>query len=207
MGVISKTLRQFIPLPEDANGAIQRTYRSLVLVGHSLGGVLIRQAVADQMIEHDNLRSNPNPSPTQEARSVWLNGSLRLFAPALFGFDPRDFRGFFYRFLIETPTLKTFMQPALESLAVYQDLKEGSRRLAQLQKTTESLSIKYPAMPSLRGHLLFGTKDRVVYMDRYACDPVYDLEEDQDHTSVCKPTVRYLKPLEFVGYVRNSSSL
>ena len=200
MGILSPVLRKFIPIPEERDRAIERHYRRLILVGHSLGAVLIRQAIVDQAIEYGTLLSTVDPPPDQVARSAWLDGELRLFAPAIFGFDPVGFRGFFYRFLIEMPKLKIFIGPSLTSFAMYQDLEEGSRRLIELQKRTELLFSKYPLMPSLRGHLLFGAKEHVVYMDRYTCDPVYEIEEAQDPCSICKPDVSYLKPMEFVGH-------
>jgi len=43
-------------------------------------------------------------------------------------------------------------------------------------------------------------------MERFECDPVCEIVEEQDHVSVCKPRPSYTKPLDFVGYGLSKSA-
>jgi len=177
-------------------------YRSLILVGHSLGGVIIRQSLVDEAIAE--CAKSPGESDTTRQGITAANGCLlaavRLFAPASFGFEPARFPGYCYHLMMEMPRLGRFLRPVVHANPLCEDLQSGSHRLSQLRQRTESLAMQHPWMHALRAHLLFGSREQMVYMDRYDCDPVYRIVENQDHRSVCKPTVYYSEPLGFVSY-------
>ena len=181
-------------------------YRRLVLVGHSLGGVVIREAIVDAAIDYENNQRSVFRTTMLErppAAFQWLEGTIRLFAPAVFGFAPRQFAGFCYQLAAELPRLGRFLKPVLKSNPVHEELQADSERLLDLRRRTEALAAKFEWMESLRGHLIFGAKENIVYMDRYDCDPVYEIIEGHDHRSICKPNRLYRKPLEFVSYERS----
>ena len=176
-------------------------YRRLVLVGHSLGGVIIRQAIADAAVDYETSGAAGRATTEELPQQFhWLAGGIRLFAPAMFGFDPTRFTGFCYHLASEIPRLGRFLKPALHANPVHQELQPDSARLRETRKRTESMVSKYPWMDSLRAHLLFGARENIVYMERYDCDPVFEIVEEQDHQSVCKPNAWYQRPLEFVSY-------
>lgn len=196
---MSPAMRQFIPAPEDTDLGLRRFYSRLVLVGHSLGAVLIRAAMVDLCQDHENRLYSPAGSSQATVPAV-LNSELRLFAPAIFGFKPVGLKGFIFHFCLEHPKLKTFAKPALTAFApIHDDVKEGSARLEKLQERTEELSEKHPEWTCLRARTIFGTLEEIVYMDRYACDATPEFVEGQDHTSICKPNPAYTRPLEFVS--------
>jgi pimeloyl-ACP methyl ester carboxylesterase len=186
---------------EDTLVPLTESYQRLVMVGHSLGGVIIRQAVSDAALDFENTNDNEKmqggePNPTFR----WLASSVRLFAPAIFGFNPTQFAGFCYHLTAELPRLGTFLRPILHANAVHQELRQDSVRLREIRRLTEKFAAKYPWMESLRCHLIFGAEDTIVYTDRYDCDPVREIVEHQDHRSICKPDLNYRRPLEFVSY-------
>lgn len=179
---------------------VTQQYRRLVLIGHSLGGVIIRQALVDEAIAHENQDSESSGGEIAPVTASCLSAAVRLFAPAIFGFRPTHFGGFCYHFMTEQPRLRRFLRPLLRANPIHEELQFGSYRLQQLRNHTEALSGKYPWMQALRAHLMFGAGEHVVYMDRYDCDPVYRIVEAQDHQSICKPHLRYRDPLEFVNH-------
>jgi len=95
------------PLPLATN------YESAVFVGHSLGGVIVRQMVVEaasdvrsleEQVEgaraRSSLESEGAPSIGENPRYAFLksllSADIRLFAPGLFGFEPKNLAGFFY---------------------------------------------------------------------------------------------------------------
>jgi pimeloyl-ACP methyl ester carboxylesterase len=178
-------------------------YRRLVLVGHSLGGVIIRQAIVDEALSAGTThleRPNSVGGNLAPATERTLAASVRLFAPATFGFRPTSLGGFLYNLIAEDSKLGKFLRPAMPATPIHEDLKLGSERLQELRKRTEGLAEKYPWIQAMRAHLTFGEKENIVYMERYNCDPVYRIVENQDHQSICKPSPNYLGPVEFVRY-------
>jgi hypothetical protein len=180
------------PLP------LAASYSRLVLIGHSLGGVIIRQAVVDEAMTADNAR------PSSMTGKSPLSAAVRLFAPAMYGFDPTHFGGYCYNLISELPLLQKFLKPVLRANPPHQDLSPESHLLKELRRRTELLASKHPSMNALRAHLMFGTEEHIVRMDRYDCDPVFRVVEGQDHSSVCKPTPHYRLPLEFISYELSS---
>ena len=166
-----------------------------------MGCVIIRQTVVDAALDYVNSANKPlTQSGEVPADFRCLTGAVRLFAPAMLGFDPTNLPGFVYNLATEIPRLGRFLRPLLQSNPVHEDLQPEALRLREIRRRTESLAETYPWMQSLRGHLLFGRDDHTVFMDRYDCDPIFETVENQDHRSICKPTPQYLRPLEFVSY-------
>jgi hypothetical protein len=197
-------------LPDISISALPLTtrYRRLVLIWHSLGGVIIRQALVDEAIAYEGSHDPPSGGAGDGEREMGgcLSAAVRLFSPAIFGFEPTHFAGLCYNLLSENPTLGRFLRPVLRSNPISEDLQSGSHRLIELRRRTESLAGKYSWLQAFRAHLMFGTKESVVYMDRYDCDPVYAITEGQDHRSICKPNSHYKEPLAARGISHSSHS-
>jgi len=192
-------------------------YDALFLVGHSLGGVIIRQMVVElASILQGQMKQLAFAQAQAKAASGGadialeahlrpvLASSVRLFAPGLFGFEPTNLAGFIYHFAKAIPMLNHFLRVAASSNAVFKELAMGSSRLAELRRRTEDIA-RTEEWRALRANMLFGSDEEIVYMERYDCDPEIGIVESRDHTSVCKPTPAYRTPLEF-AYGRTSSA-
>jgi len=90
--------------------------------------------------------------------------------------------------------------------SLYQNLRPKSATLVNLQRETEMLRSKYPKIRALKASMLFGQHEYVVDIGGYSQDEFYGadaghkhVEPNQNHTTVCKPSVSYRKPLEFVA--------
>lgn len=157
-------------------------YEQLILVGHSLGGTILRKALlyADQK------------------RAAWLSKcALALFAPAHCGarisrYASRMVRVFpgVNRF---EGLLKFYIQPADE-------LHPESPFVTRLRADTERLADIYTATaPSpFRARCVFGTEERIVVADHYASDERHPEQNRRNHTDICKPTHLWKWPLEYI---------
>lgn len=170
---------------------LDREYRYACFVGHSAGGVVIRQAVADWVGMQEG---------TPVAGSDIRNASLRLFAPALMGASPSRWKGALHEALrLLGPAgaaARVVVDALLARSAAYGDLKPGSRILTTLQEATQNYWSKYK-YPALRAASVFGRGEDVVSPGRYAHDLVVPSQPGQSHTSICKPRTDYTVPLEF----------
>lgn len=194
-----KSLFNLAPLPEvrqvlkatkqQAQLLIPDKYESLYLVGHSRGGLVIRQALMELAVAW----KDPWTREREVMESILRAAEVRLFSPALFGYAPTGIQGVLY-YLMNQVNICAAM---LKSTSVHEELKLESIRLADLRKRTEQLAERYDWMRSMRAHLLYAEKD-IVHVDRYDCDPLYKTELGHSHTSVCKPNRSYLAPLRFI---------
>lgn len=128
-----------------------------------------------------------------------LQGKLRLFAPALFGYRPSGLLGA----IANSPGLGDLIDWSLVSSSpAYQALRnrktgQRSKFLSDdMQRRTEDLAARHPI---LRARVLWGSEEHVLDRGpgRYTTDVSRDQAEGKTHTSVCKPTPEYLHPLEF----------
>lgn len=146
-------------------------YRELILVGHSLGGVVLRKALSDCADAHEK----------GGARHPMLDAKLRLFSPAHFGYNPAGKlaalkeTGSLYDVL---STVKGRWSPA------YRDLQPDSEVLRAIRRRTERLSTNYPV---LRANILWAEPDHIVVPERYDTDLDDYTVPGQTHVSVCKP--------------------
>ena len=162
-----------------------RRYTHLILVGHSEGGAVIRNAV----IKHFNRKSLKR---SYRIRWKILMGSrISLFAPAIAGFRPTGFLGI----LMKMPWLGNTLDAILHKDAGYQDLSSGDF-LKDLKEQTEAAASKYPHK-ALRADIVWGYADKVVHPTKYAEDTEEFVEAD--HRGICKPRENYLHPLKFVS--------
>src|SRR5207245_2674231 len=104
------------PTP-DESPRMHTEYRELYLVGHSLGGVVLRESILDRAaIAQATKRTN------RESIAL-LNGHLRLFAPAMHGAKPSGWLGLAYHLLREIREIKPWMEALAESQTIVRQLK------------------------------------------------------------------------------------
>lgn len=202
---IRKRLPDFYPrLPEgflQTRDALLRepsdaTYSELFLVGHSLGGfvlrlMLLQQARAWLFEEREFDLGAPRPK--------LLGAKLRLFSPASAGFQPAGLLA------ILTSVFSVGMV-ALEGAPAFTALRRNSELLARTRDETEALILTHGAdLAALRAHVMWARPERVVERDGYRTD--YEAESlvpEQDHSDVCKPRPGYEQPRLFVQTGRHS---
>lgn len=85
------------------------------------------------------------------------------------------------------------MQPSLPKS------KAGQSDPSDFRTETETLYEKHKVQ-ALKAVSLFGEKEDVVFTGSYCHDEQLPTEKGHSHTSICKPTREYVKPLEFVTH-------
>lgn len=164
---------------------ISSPYEELVLVGHSLGGLVIRCALVDAAQEW--IHSIP-----RSARPIILCARTRLFSPASAGFRPAGLLG-----LAKALGILRIAGFVLWMSGPYQDLQPGSSMIAHTQERTEML-YRTTSEPALQASILWANPDEVVKAEWYATDMYRTSVRGQSHMTVCKPHDGYPRPWQFV---------
>jgi pimeloyl-ACP methyl ester carboxylesterase len=176
--------QMLMPRPERAGFP----YKQLILVGHSTGAVIIREAVLQEI--RPLIASTESPLKA----SFMLNAALRFFAPAHRGAMCSGVLGA----LLHLPMSEWILGGLLQSNPLFKNLQPGSPALEDIRRETEGLQDKFKEVSALFASSLFGEWEAIVHIGKYIHDPDYPTEPKQTHTSVCKPNIGFLKPLEFV---------
>ncbi len=171
-------------------------YKHLVFVGNSTGAVIIRQAVVEELrsLDESGQLALWNAAKDKSSSSPIVRALLRFFAPAHRGVLGAGWLGV----ALSLPVLRLFSTVWLHSNPLFRSLSSGNPVLEDLKATTERLHEKYPNIPALTARSVFGSQEAVVIIGGYQHDTVDPTVPEQSHTSVCKPTHAYTKPLEFV---------
>lgn len=182
-------------------------YKNLFLVGHSTGAVVIREAIRLKLKEvtargHDltnwfaqALRPGDAEYRDWFIARTFAGSFLRLFAPAHLGVMGAGLLGA----VSSLPRIEKVVNAYLRCNPLYQNLRQGSPTLVDLRRETEALYERHK-IQALKAVTLFGEKEDVVFTGSYFHDEQLPTEKNQSHTSVCKPTRQYVKPLEFVTH-------
>lgn len=173
-----------------------RAYKRIKLVGHSEGAVVIRQALLSRIQGMTHAAGQTTGAVTVEGgaskAAPVIDGTLSLFAPALFGYRPSGWLGA----LARSPVIGDLVDWVFSSTsAAYQDLKDPGGLLAKIETQTKPLVAEHPI---LKADILWGAKEHVVKQGQYEADKIVDVIAGGTHTSICKPTRGFLTPLEFV---------
>jgi len=198
---VSKHLSRFYPhVPTDllevggvrVRPAGTEPYRELLLVGHSLGGVVLRRALCDlaqSWIEH-------RETDPEALRPALLDATLRLFSPASAGFRSAGWLG-----LLQASAFWSALNMYLRRSSAYTDLQPRSDLLANTRQRTERLvSDHRQELAALRASILWANPDDVVLAERYDTDHVDDSVDGTSHITVCKPSNAYEMPWPFVEH-------
>jgi hypothetical protein len=164
-------------------------YSQLVLIGHSLGAVVIRQCIAKVLRKCKLQPEEPPPAWLQKCE-------MRLFAPAHLGFNPLSYKGLLFRL----PGWGALLNSFLLFSRSYSDIQKGSTLLQGLKSETETFAQQNPDLKCLHPRLLFGRLKDLVVPGGFACDYPSEFEDGVGHMGICKPTQQFLKPLEFIAY-------
>jgi pimeloyl-ACP methyl ester carboxylesterase len=171
-------------------------YKRLVLVGHSLGAVVIRQLILDLACQF----AIENCVPALQIKHIVetcpaLLANVCLISPAHLGFRPAGTLGALFSLSSLAGVLRTF----LAFYRAFSELEPDSALLKSLRQRTEALAVRYPQLSALSAKSLWAENDDVVVMDRFDCDPPMTYASGRNHVNVCKPLRNYLKPLEFLA--------
>jgi pimeloyl-ACP methyl ester carboxylesterase len=164
-------------------------YRRLILVGHSLGAVVIRRLIADECVD-------VSQSGSLELSAAIRVAELRLFAPAHKGFRPSARK----RVLWKAPILGAALQLFASSHRAFLDLVEGCDTLQQLQRETEQAALAFPSLAALRPHVLWDELEDIVVVGRYDTDQPRFIRKvgGRNHIDVCKVYEDYKEAAYFV---------
>ena len=180
-------------------------YERLILVGHSLGGVVIRQSIVD-IIKLWEAERKPALSIAGKPTffgSV-LCAELHLFSPALHGTSFMGLPGIIYEFPVTRWLFELLLNTSSPS---YKQLTPPSVPLVALEEATNIYNLRY-GFPGLGARIYYAENDRIVSDLVYASDPPAAYIPGQTHASVCKPCSGYLQPLELIqrAPIRNASA-
>jgi pimeloyl-ACP methyl ester carboxylesterase len=167
-------------------------YDELLLVGHSLGGLVLRRALSDlaqNWIEGQD-------SDREARRPALLDAKLRLFSPASAGFRSAGWLG-----LLQASAFWPALNMYLRRSSAYTDLQPKSEVLTNTRQRTERLVSNHRReLTALQASILWANPDDVVLAERYDSDPVDDSADGASHTTVCKPSDTYETPWPFVEH-------
>jgi pimeloyl-ACP methyl ester carboxylesterase len=142
-----KTLKG-VSAPRVAGKGTGRTYKSVLFVGHSMGGVVVRESVARV----------GKRLPATVLASQWpvtLRRSPRLFAPAHHGFLQADALAGVMGLHPAPGVLFAWWQ--VRRARAYPDLKPGSPLLVSLESKTKELIAAHPTIPAFKAVVQWGS--------------------------------------------------
>lgn len=179
-------------IPHLPDGSPQtEKYIELYLVGHSLGGVVLRESILDRA-------AIAQASKRATTKSIaLLNGQLRLFAPAMHGAEPSGWLGLTYHLLSEIKEIKPWFNALAESSTIIRQLSRESDKLKRLHDETDRLAT-VTDYPALVADVVYGEKEHIVERDKFRLDKIALPRPGMGHKSICKPHERYRYPLRFV---------
>jgi pimeloyl-ACP methyl ester carboxylesterase len=155
-------------------------YKKVVLVAHSMGAIICRQAL---------LRANAS-------RDTWGDlVQLVLFAPAHLG--ATDIAGFASA-VAEVAKAKFIVSVAELKWPVLKELQQESDTLKKLSNRTKKAIVGGKAQYLRAKKVVFGELDKVVIVDEFCSDEPYDVFEGKGHRDVCKPKASFRDPLDAV---------
>lgn len=182
-----------------------RTYTQLVLVGHSEGGLLLRlgvwEAIKNVITGTPGLFNATGDlakvCETITSKDSVLTADLCLFSPAHIGV--RNSLGNFAKQVARIPFvgdeiigLLSIPYPCVTTMT------KGDSILDDLKKFTGESWEKYLYVSPLRARVLWGGQEPLLDAWNYKWDAPVEHVAGVGHIRVCKPTEKYLKPLEFV---------
>lgn len=196
---IFKFIENIFPKPEilgraHAYRSESFKYEELVLVGHSEGGLLLRKVVVEAA-ERDSailafMRDAKYQKQVQPTAEGILKAKLRLFAPALGG----DMQSGLVGVLASLPVVTH----ALSSSAAKKGMDQGSPSVTEARRRTDRYAEDI-WFDCFRAHILWAEKDSIINSEKYTEDKqCHNFPPGSSHTSVCKPTLTYSLPLDFV---------
>lgn len=187
---IRQRLTDFYPLPyhlmlvqnhRAVRADIDSPYEELYLIGHSMGGLVLRRVLVDELDEWQLRGAKPGDRPPV------LDAQLRLFSPASAGFFPRGRLGVAF-------AVVPLIERLLRTGAAFVDLQPNSEMIRNTRRRTERYDCRAGDAQALAGHLLWANPEQVVLAERYDTDPISRTVDPSahsrkriEHGDVCKP--------------------
>jgi hypothetical protein len=188
---------------------VPEKYEKLLLIGHSLGGALLRLLI--WQVLRDSLNENP-PDPDQKYPDVnfdtklletdrVLSADLCLYAPAHLEIAESSVLGALARIIRKIPYFGGAVLSAVGlSLPVYPTVLGQDQVLADVRTYTEDSWEEHRYVPALRARILWGGSDRIVNAWGFKHDTPVEYVEGVGHMTVCKPSLDFTKPLDFLSH-------
>ena len=170
------------------------SYKSVDLVGHSLGGVVLRQAVLLLLREGLDAGGSPHLAKIPSSYSAPCSARVLLFAPAQSGARIAGLAGVLSNILGFEQLVKILRGGSPS----FQELEPGSPVLQALRDETTYLAEMYPTLRSLRARIAWAHTDRIVTSLDFRHDTSFTIL-DTRHLSVCKPSHGFRAPFIFVN--------
>lgn len=152
-------------------------YQQLVLVGHSLGGVVIRKALIDTV-------RKPIAGLPDRFESLIREATVLLFAPAIGGVLLSGPKGL----LSEFPVIGAFKRMYQGYSVSLAEISQGSQFLESIRATTNHFANQPGAARSLTASIAWAENDDLI---ANYCGYMHDTDEvriqEASHWSVCKP--------------------
>ncbi|QXQ11721.1 alpha/beta hydrolase [Paeniglutamicibacter sp. Y32M11] len=154
-------------------------YEELYLVGHSMGGVIVKQIVSNDAA---NVINN------LQEEVIYSNSNVRLFSPAHGGFRPMG--------TLWLLCMGEILSPFISYLA---DLKVNSPYLTDLKGRCDILASRFSVTPlGLTNLILWARPEHVVAVTSTSVDVVIGEVRGKTHTTICKPSSSYVTPWTFI---------
>lgn len=159
-------------------GLPERNYKRIVLVAHSLGALIVRQALVSACKRNE----------------AWIAKiSLVLFAPAHTGARINNLVK-----VVFTGLAGIFSAVAKFKYPVYEDLDEGSQFIKTLQDETKKLLADPKNSCHIAKRVVWAENDPVITQIYFCDDPDPDLVYGKNHITVCKPYEGYSTPVDIL---------
>lgn len=179
----------------------QSQYSGLRIVGHSLGGLIVRRLMVEiirswlHATDSDNAESeNLDLEHLRLSRPTLLDARIKLFSPASEGFLPKGWLG-----TADAALLLRLSELRLKHAPAYRELQIGSQLITNTKEETLLRIRQLGALASaLRATNLWANPDNVVQVEDYKTDRPSSSADAQSHSSVCKPNAEYLLPFSHV---------
>jgi pimeloyl-ACP methyl ester carboxylesterase len=180
---LAKLLRRLLEDPPDdlfADPRLRRSgteYEELTLVGHSQGGLVVRQAVLDALWD---VCQGGKPGPLESSVAA---ARLRLFAPAILGAQVSGLKGI----ILHSIGPGTFIRILTHGSPSYLDLQPKSALLESVRRSTESFSKTHTHISAFKASVAWADRESVVATGPpWLCDPAAITIPGTDHQTVCK---------------------
>lgn len=194
-----KFIEEIFPKPKiigraHAYRSVPFEYEDLVLVGHSEGGLLLRRVIVEAA-QRDTaigrfMRDSRYTEGTQPSATGMLKAQMRLFAPALGG----DMQSGLAGVLVTLPVISN----VLSASAAKKGMDQGAPSVTEARRRTDGYA-KYLWFDCFRAHIIWAEKDSIINSEKYDEDrQCLNFPTGSTHTSICKPTLNYSLPLNFV---------
>jgi pimeloyl-ACP methyl ester carboxylesterase len=159
-------------------------YEELVLVGHSQGGLVARDAVLQFLWEQTTPGIPSGSWETNDALELVATARMKLFAPAIFGARLSGLKGM----ALQSLGLGTVAKMIIAGSSSYQELQTGSSVIEDVKQQTTSRAQAHPDVRAFRADIAWAASDRVVVPGgQYNFDPSSHRLGGTNHSSVCKP--------------------